>query len=68
MIIAASCLMFTPFSMVTWVDVGGGCYRVVSEHGSTLRLDGLNVLVMHACQLHVFLLHLYTCCICLMMD
>ena len=28
---------------VTWVDVGGGCYRVVLEHGSPLRLDGLCV-------------------------
>ena len=26
---------------VTWVDLGGGCYRVVSKHGSPLRLDGL---------------------------
>ncbi len=41
--------MFTLIGMVTWVDVGGGCYRLVSEHGSTLELDGLNVLVMHAC-------------------
>ena len=28
-----------PLGMVTWVDVGGGCYRVVSEHGSPLELD-----------------------------
>ena len=40
MIIAASCLMFTPVGMVTWMDVGGGCYRAVLEHGSTLRLMG----------------------------
>jgi len=33
--------------MVAWVDVGGGCYRVVSEHGSPLALDGL--CVGHAC-------------------
>ena len=29
--------------LVTWVYVGVGCYRVVSKHGSTLRLDGLCV-------------------------
>ena len=40
LIIVASHLMFTPVGMVTWVDVGGGCYRVVSEHGSTVGLDG----------------------------
>ena len=43
MIIVASRLMFTPVGMVTWVDVGGGCYRVVSKNGSNLRLNGLNV-------------------------
>ena len=68
LIIVASRLMFTLVGMVTWVDVGGGCYRVVSKHGSTLGLDGQCVLVMHACQLHVCLLHLYTCCIFLMND
>ena len=40
MIILASHLMFTPVGMVTWVDVGGGCYRVVSDHDSPLELDG----------------------------
>jgi len=30
-----------PDLLVAWVDVGGGCYRVESEHGSPLRLDGL---------------------------
>lgn len=29
--------------MVTWVDVGGGCYTVVPKNGSTLELNGLNV-------------------------
>jgi len=29
--------------MVTWVDVGGRCYKVVSEHGSSLLLHGLCV-------------------------
>ena len=51
--------MFTTVSMVTWVDVGGGCYRVVLEHGSTLKLDGLNVLVIHACQFHVSRMLIY---------
>lgn len=52
---------------VTRVDVGGGCYRVVSEHGSTLGLDGKNVFFMHACRLYMCLLcmhgsgHCYTC-------
>ena len=32
-----------PGWLVAWVDVGGGCYRVVSEPGSTLGLNGLNV-------------------------
>lgn len=32
-----------PDYSVAWVDVGGGCYRVVSEHGSPLRLDGMCV-------------------------
>ncbi len=38
-----------PGWLVTWVDVGGGCYRVVSEHGSPLKLDGL-------CVVHAFML------------
>jgi len=29
-----------PNWLVTWVDVGGGCYKVVSDHGSPLGLDG----------------------------
>jgi len=49
MTIVASCLKFTLVGMVSWVDVGGGCYKVVSEPGSTLRLDRQCVLVMHAC-------------------
>ena len=32
--------MFTPLDWLTWVNVGGGCYRVISEHGSPLGLDG----------------------------
>lgn len=32
---------------ISWVDVGGGHYRVVSEHGSPLRLDALYF--DHAC-------------------
>ena len=38
--------------MVTWVDVGRGCYRVVSEHGSTLGVDG-------KCVDHAFMLVSY---------
>jgi len=34
--------------MVTWVDVGGGRYILVSKHGSPLELDGL-------CVGHVFM-------------
>ena len=41
--------MFTPVDWLAWVNVGGGCYRVVSDHGSTLGLDGKNVFVMHLC-------------------
>lgn len=67
-IIVASRLMFTPIGMVTWVDVGRGCYRVVSEHGSTLKLDGQCVLVMHACQLQVCLLHLHSMCLLHFLD
>jgi len=48
MIIVSSHIMFTMIGMVTWVDVGGGCYIVVSKHGSTLGLDGFNVLCMSA--------------------
>ena len=55
--------MFTSVCMVTSVDVGGGCYRVVLEHGSPFRLDRWCVLVMHACQLHVILLHLHLMCL-----
>ncbi len=39
-IIVASHHMFTPVEWLTWVNVGGGCYRVVSEHGSPLGLNG----------------------------
>jgi len=45
--------------MVTWVDVGGEPYRVVSEHGPPLGLDGWNVLVMHACRLYMCLLYMH---------
>jgi len=36
---------------------------VVLEHGSTLGLDGQCVMVMHACQLHVCILHLNLMCL-----
>jgi len=29
---------------------------VVSKHGSTLRLDGWNVIVMHACRSYAFVI------------
>ena len=32
---------------VYWVDMGGGCYRLVTDHGSPLGLDGM--CVGHAC-------------------
>jgi len=54
-----------PIWLVTWVDVGVGCYRVVSEHGSPLELDGQCALVMHACKLHVCLLHFIPCACCI---
>jgi len=42
-----------PIWLVAWVYVGGWCYRVVSEHGSPLGLDGL--CVDHACILVAFM-------------
>jgi len=27
---------------VAWVDVGRGCYKVVSDHGSPLQPDGIS--------------------------
>jgi len=38
---------FYPSWPVAWVDIGGGCYKVVSEHSSPLILDGL--CFGHAC-------------------
>ena len=63
LIIIASCLIFTLVGMVPLVGVGGGCYKVLAEHGSTLKMDGWCVLVMHACQLHVCVLHLHFMCL-----
>ena len=37
---------------VSSIDVGGGCYRVVSEHGSLLRLD-------EQCAFHALMLVAY---------
>ena len=45
-----------PSWLVNWVDIGGGCYKVASKHVSPLGLDGQCVLVMHSCQLHVFII------------
>jgi len=36
---------------------------VVSEHGSLLGLDGMDVMFMHSCMLHAFLLCLYFMCL-----
>jgi len=46
-IIAASRHMFSPMDWLNWVNLGGGYYKVVSEHGSPLGLDNRCVLVMH---------------------
>ena len=50
---------FTSVDRLTWVNVGGGCYRVVSGHGSPFRLDGENITIMHACFLYMFLLSIH---------
>jgi len=53
--------------LVTWVNVGGGCYKVVLEPSSTLGPDGKNVFFIHACRLYNCLLcmhcggHCYSC-------
>lgn len=39
-IMVSSRHMFNPVYQLTWINVGGGCYRVVSEHGSPLGLAG----------------------------
>ena len=52
-IIVASRHMFTLKDWLTWVNVGRGCYRVISEHGSPLGLDGRCPLDMHTYQLHM---------------
>jgi len=36
-IVVASCLMFTPVGMVTWVDVGGGCYTSIHKTTSMFK-------------------------------
>lgn len=59
-IVVASRHMFTLTDWLTWVNVGGGCYRLVSEHGSPLLLDGLLMLVMHSCRLHMRCLYLWS--------
>ena len=50
--------MFTTVDWLTWENVGGGCYKVVSEHGSTLGLDGW-------CVGHAFMSFAYMCSPCL---
>lgn len=55
-LIVSSHHMFTPTDWLTWLNVGGGCYKMVPEHSSTLGLDGLNVFVMHACRLYMCLM------------
>ena len=39
-IIVAPHHMFTSVDQLSWVNVGGWCYRVVLEDGSSLGLDG----------------------------
>ena len=54
---------------ITWVDVGRGFYRVVSERGSTLGLDGWCVghafmLVAYVFSMLVFYMCLFhSCCV-----
>jgi len=55
--------MFTLVDRLAWVNVGGGCYRVILELGSPLGLDGRNVLDMHTCQLHMRSLFLWFMCL-----
>jgi len=61
--------MFTPIGMVTLGRPGRGCYKLVPEHGYTLFGSNMvlqiwvNVLVTHACQLCVGLLHLRSMCL-----
>jgi len=62
-IIVASRHMFTPVEHLAEVNVGGGCYRVVSDHGSPIKLDGRNVLVMHTCRLDMCSLWLWFMCL-----
>ena len=57
-IIVASRHMFTLAYMSTWINVGGGCYRVVLEHGSPLGLD-------RKCVGHEFMSIAYMCSLCL---
>ena len=60
LIIVASHLMFTLVGMVTWVDVGGGCYRVVLEHGCAL----LGLCVDHDFMLIAYVsLYMYSMCL-----
>ena len=74
-IIVASRHMFTLFGWFLGLMSEEGGYRVVSEHGSPLGLDGRNMVVMHACRLNMHLLcvfvvyvdvcmhcHGYSCC------
>lgn len=65
-IIVSSCHMFTLVDWLTWVNVGGGCYRVVSEHGSNLGLDGRCIGHAYMSVAYVSLcLSLCACCVCM---
>jgi len=55
--------MFTPVDQLAWINLGGGGYKVVPEHGSPHGLDGRNVFVMHTCKLHMCSLCLYSMCL-----
>jgi len=45
--------IFTLVDWLSWVNVRGRCYIVVLEHGSTIGLDGQNVVIMRACRVYM---------------
>jgi len=59
--------IFTLVEWLDWVNVGGGCYKVASDHGSPLILDGW-VFFMYSCGLHILFLYAFglcQCCVCM---
>jgi len=59
-IIVVSRHIFSLADWLTWLNMGGDVYKVVSEHGLAIGLDGWCVLVMHSCQLHMCSLFLWS--------